>query len=222
MSARVVKKILYLGTSLARFPQKENIVHYPVIRLVPKVSEDRSVRFCLDRLPKFSHILLTSQNSVSILWGLCASLSLDPENLLQNKCISIGPVTSQALRSLGVEPFCEASESTQEGVIHVLQSMLGSLSYVFYPRSSLARPILREYLAGQKICHEILDLYDTLYQAPDPKPSLQEIEEIFFTSPSTVEGFFRIFHEVPEGMRVTFQGSITQKCFDEKCRELKI
>jgi uroporphyrinogen-III synthase len=222
MSTHIVKKILYLGTSLGRFSSGEAVLHYPVIRLIPKLASDLDVRFCLDRLALFSHILLTSQNSVSILWDLCISISFDPLHLLQGKCISIGSVTSHALRSRGVEPCFEALVATQEGMIDILQEMIDSISYVFYPRSSLARPLLREYLIKQKISHEILDLYDTVYQAPKPKPSLEEIEEIFFTSPSTVDGFFQVFSKIPEGIRISFQGSITKKYFEERCENLKI
>jgi uroporphyrinogen-III synthase len=222
MSTQSIKKILYLGTSLARFSKGQRVLHYPVIRLIAKHSDDEYVRFCLERLGMFSHVFLTSQNSVSILWDLCASLGLDPLLSLQGKCISIGPVTSYALQSRGVEPFSEARVSTQEGMIDLLQARNFSLPYVFYPRSSLARPVLRQYLIENKISHELIDLYDTVYQAPEPKPSLEEIEEIFFTSPSTVEGFFRVFSIIPEGVRVSFQGSVTRNYFEKKCEKFKI
>ncbi len=222
MSAPAVKKILYLGTSLERFAKQDNVLHYPVIRLIPRPSDDPFLRFCLDRLMQFSHILITSQNSVAILCNMCASLSLDPTGLLWGKCISIGPVTSQALRKRGIEPLCEALEFTQEGMLRAIHPMLDPSSYVFYPRSSLARSVIKEYLIEQQIPHEILDLYDTFYQAPDPKPSLEEIEEIFFTSPSTVEGFFRAFAKIPPEIRISFQGPITQRYFDEKYPRLKM
>lgn len=217
-----MKKILYLGTSLERFSEQKNVLHYPVIRLIPKSSEDPFLRFCLERLSQFSHILITSQNSVVILCNACASLGIDPIDLLSGKCISIGPVTSQALRKKGIEPLIEALEFTQEGILRAIHPMLTPSSYVFYPRSSLARSVIKEYLVDQNISHEILDLYDTVYQALDPKPSLEDIEEIFFTSPSTVEGFFRVFPKIPPEIRISFQGPITQKYFDEKYPRFKM
>lgn len=222
MSEQTIKKTLYLGTSLGRFSQTDNVVHYPVIRLIPKKIDEPHVSFCLDRLSMFSHVFFTSQNSVSILWDLCADLFINPIDLLQGKCFAIGPVTSQALQQKGVNPSFEALEHTQEGMIKVLQKMIPSPSYVFYPRSSLARAVLKGYLVEEKIPHEILDLYDTVYQALEPKPSLEEIGEIFFTSPSTVEGFFRAFSWVPKGVRFSFQGVVTQRFFEEKYGKFKI
>jgi len=120
------------------------------------------------------------------------------------------------LRAKGVEPIWQATEFTQEGVISSFQDKLTKNSYVLYPRSSLARPLLTRFLIEKNIPHETLDLYDTVCQEPLPKPSLSQIQEIVFTSPSTVEGFFKVFSKVPNGVEVSFQGPVTQKKFYEK------
>lgn len=216
------KKILYLGTSPSNFSSEEEVLHYPVIRLVPKSIQEERVRFCLSRLSLFSHCLLTSKNSVEILWDLCLQLSLNPTAYLQDKCISIGPMTSDALRRKKVEPILQSLESTQEGLIDSLQGIFMKEAYVLYPRSSLARSILSRYLAERGIAHEVLDLYDTVYQALDPKPSLDQIKEIVFTSPSTVEGFFKVFDKIPKGMRISFQGLVTQQFFADKFKSILI
>ncbi len=211
-----MKKILYLGTSLSNFSRRGEAVHYPVIKLVPKSIEEERVLFCLKRLDAFSHCLVTSKNSVEILWDLCHQLTLDPIPCLQGKCICIGSITSGALRAKGVEPTWQSAESTQEGLIESFQGRVTKDAYVFYPRSSLARPLLTKYLKENSIPHETLDLYDTVYQEPLPKPCLSQIKEIVFTSPSTVEGFFKAFPSPPRGVVVSFQGPITQKKFYEK------
>ncbi len=214
-----MSKLLYLGTSLDFFSSDKEVIHYPVIRLIPKsVKEDR-VLFCLNKLSSFSHVLFTSKNSVEILWEMCHQLAIDPSVSLQGKCISIGPSTSSILRSKGVEPLLEALESTQEGVIASLEGKV--LKDVFYPRSSLARPLLSRYLIEKNIPHELLDLYDTVHQEPVPRPSLEEIEEIVFTSPSTVDGFFKIFGKIPEGIKLSFQGPVTERYFYETLDRLR-
>ena len=217
-----MKKVLYLGVSPSHFISEDEVIHYPVIRLIPKNIQDERVLFCLNQLEKFSFCLLTSKNSVEILWDLCSQLSLSPEVCLRSKCISIGSITSSALRAKGVEPCLQALEATQEGLISCLQEKLAPDSYVFYPRSSLARPLLSNYLLSKGILHQVLDLYDTVYQALDPKPCLEEISEIVFTSPSTVDGFFKIFAKIPKNIKLSFQGPITKKKFHEKCRSLLI
>jgi len=209
-----LSKLLYLGTSLEFFSSDKEVIHYPVLRLIPKSAKEKRVFFCLHKLLFFSHVLFTSKNSVEILWNLCHQLAIDPSLCLQGKCISIGPSTSAVLRAKGVEPLKEALESTQEGMIASLEGMV--FKKVFYPGSSLARPLLSNYLVEKNIPHELLHLYDTVYQEPSPKPSLEDISEIVFTSPSTVDGFFRIFEKIPEEIKISFQGPVTESYFLEK------
>lgn len=208
-------KILYLGTSPEHFPYKEKLLHYPVIKLIPASIEDCQVRFCLDRLEAFTCCFFTSKNAVEILVSLCKKSFLDPEVLLKNKCISIGPSTSLALEAHGVIPLLEAAESTQEGMIDLCEKQTFDQSYVFYPRSSLARPLLGEYLSKKASQLQVLDLYNTEHQIPLPIPSLDDVEEIVFTSPSTVDGFFKIFSSIPSGKKISFQGPITKQRFHE-------
>ncbi len=215
-----MKKILYLGTSPSNYSCKENLIHYPVIRLIPKSIDEKRVLFCLRNLDSFSHCILTSKNSVEILWDLCLQLSLEPASSLQGKCISIGAITSDSLSRRGVVPAWQALEASQEGLIESFQGRFEKGAYVLYPRSSLARPFLNQYLIENNISHETLDLYDIVYQAPTPKPLLNEIKEIVFTSPSTVEGFFRAFQEIPKNVRISFQGPVTKFFFTENFSRL--
>ncbi len=209
-----MKKVLYLGTSPLHSGYKpEEVIHYPVIRIVPKTVEDESICRCFSILHKFSHILVTSKNSVEVLWALAKQLDVDMKMYVANKCISIGPVTSSYLREKGVVPLVEAEENTQEGVVACLTRLLSRDAYLFYPRSSLARPFLENYLRSSLVSYEVLDLYDTVFQALEPKPLLDEIDEIIFTSPSTVEGFFSVFSKIPSNIQLTFQGPITKNFF---------
>lgn len=208
-----MKKVLYLGTDPSSFAHEFPILHYPVIRLIPKSITDERLVFCFSRIEKFSHFLFTSKNAVDIFFAICRQFSLPAEKLLCKKCISIGPVTSKALDDRGVSPLLEASVSTQEGVIERLSERSWGSWYLFYPRSSLARPLLSQYLLENAIPHEVLDLYDTVPQVLYPIPDLQDVKEIVFTSPSTIDGFFQIFKEVPKGIKVSFQGPITEKAF---------
>lgn len=204
-----MKKVLYLGTDQAFTLDGYEVIHYPVILLIPKTIQDEKVQDCLKNLQLFTHCFITSKNAVEILF----SLSLDVLEKLQKKCVSIGPATSMALRKKGIIPLWEASLSSQEGVIEEMKKYSWKDAYIFYPRSSLARPLLASYLIQEKISYEALDLYDTVFQTPYPIPSLEDIQEIIFTSPSTVEGFFRIFPNMSEGKKLRFQGAVTEDAF---------
>ncbi|MES2200112.1 MAG: uroporphyrinogen-III synthase [Chlamydiota bacterium] len=204
-----MRKVLYLGTDRNFSLEGCEVIHYPVILLVPKSIHDEKVQSCLKKLSLFTHCFLTSKNAVDILF----TLSVEALESLREKCISIGPATSAALQKRGIVPLWEAAISSQEGMIEEMQKYSWENAYIFYPRSSLARSCLASCLDYKKITYEALDLYDTRCRDVKPTFSLEEIDEIIFTSPSTVKGFFKIFSKLPEGKKLRFQGPITEEAF---------
>jgi uroporphyrinogen-III synthase len=192
-----MKKVLYLGLNPQFFLREEEIIHYPVIKLIP-----RDIKGPFTGL---TYCLFTSKNSVR--------LFKEHANLKDFKCISIGSSTSYFLKEEGIEPFIECSINTQEGLIEELQKLPKESSFL-YPRSSSARPLLASFLEKEGYLHQVVDLYDTVSEVPGEAPDLLEISEIFFTSPSTVEGFFKIYSSIPKGVKVSFQGPITEEAFD--------
>ena len=193
-----MRKVLYLGVNPSFFKTEGTLIHYPVIKLVPRSIEGP--------IRPFTHCLMTSKNSIKFLKGL-----VDVKTL---KCISIGSSTTHSLKEEGVKPFIECSVSTQEGMIEEIKKLSKECSFL-YPRSSKARPLLASFLQEREYSHQVIDLYDTISQKPKEKVSLAEIDEIVFTSPSAVRGFLEIFSSIPEGVKVTFQGPITEEAYSE-------
>jgi uroporphyrinogen-III synthase len=180
-------KILYLGLN-----PKPNTYHYPVIR----------THLCGDLQPalqlwsQFTHIIFTSQTAVNYWPGPWDKILL-----------AIGPSTAASLQAKGFDPQI-APEATQEGIMELIKDMD---SYFFLPRSRLARSALTDYMTEHKMRYFVLDLYDTVFQKPEPVPNLADFDEIIFTSPSTVEGFLRIYGALPKGKKLTAIGPITER-----------
>lgn len=128
--------------------------------------------------------------------------------LKKDRTMAIGKGTAHALKKRSIEPLISSVE-TQEGTIELLDTLELKDASIFYPHSKKARPLLAQYLQQRKLSFFSLDLYDTIFQAPQPIPSLAEIDEIIFTAPSTVEGFLRIFQEIPKGKKLTCIGPVT-------------
>lgn len=185
-------KILYLGLN-----PKPGTVHYPVIR----------TEFCgnlepaLKQWAQITHVIFTSQTAVRYWPG-----PWDKE------LIAIGDATAGALREKSLSPLM-APFATQEGVIELVRGIKG---YFLLPRSKLARSALTDYFDGCNTPYLVIDLYDTLYQQLEPVPSLDDFDEIVFTSPSTVEGFLRIYGKLPQDKILTPIGPITAKAIAEK------
>jgi uroporphyrinogen-III synthase len=183
-------RTLYLGLDPARYPSP--VFHYPVIRTVPLHTPE--LKHALALWPQFTHVIFTSRTTVD-LWR---------EDLTGKTVIAIGRATAEALSNPLIAP-----QATQEGVIELLRSLDLSRAYIFLPHSRLARPALTNYLSQNQIRFFSLVLYDTQFQQPEPIPNLDDFDEIVFTSPSTVEGFLRIYKHLPQNKKLTPIGPIT-------------
>src|SRR3569832_921488 len=191
-------KILYLGTDPSRYPHP--VVHLPLIKTVPlPLPEQILAEYCA-----FTHVLLTSPNGATILGG---QFPLEGKQIF-----AFGQGTEEVLKRSGHQCAAVAVPETQEGMIKLLQNRSLENSYLFYPRSCSARPLLAHYLRDSGLKHQVCDLYQTVSLNPDPLPDLTQFEEIVFTSPSTVRAFFQLYPRLPQGIKLTAIGPITLQC----------
>jgi uroporphyrinogen-III synthase len=190
------------------YASEGHLIHYPVIKIVPRGSDRAEIREAFERLSEYTHILFTSKNSVAVFFQ---QLRFYRKRLGQQKILAIGKVTEAHLlrQKVGVDQTAEVE--TQEGIIEALTRQDLKDSFLFLPRSSLSRPKITEYLQEHKIRFLACDLYDTEFQKLEPVPDLDGIDEIVFTSPSTVQAFLEIYLELPKNKKLTAIGPITQE-----------
>lgn len=209
-----MKTILYLGTDPTQFESQGratgHLIHYPVIKVVPRSLEHLELKAAYASLDAFTHLIFTSKNAVKIFFKHLADLKCSVENLKAKKTIAIGTVTAAHLAILGLSPQCIAQE-TQESVVQLLNTMDLESAYFFMPRSSLSRPVIVHFFQAHQVRYLACDLYDTVTQILEPKPDLNQIDEIVFTSPSTVNAFIEIFGTLPTGKRLIAIGPVTEQ-----------
>ena len=88
-------------------------------------------------------------------------------------------------------------------------------THFFFPRSSLSRNVILDFFKKNHILFQDCFIYDTVTQKNQPTPHLEEIDEIIFTSPSTIKAFLEIFSAIPLDKKLTAIGPITQKALSE-------
>lgn len=189
--------ILYLGLNPSRYLHEQPLLHYPVIR-TEKIMSERLLQ-AKKLWPRFTHVIFTSQTAVRY-W-------FEEKIPFGKSVIAVGRATAIQLEKAGITPLV-AQEETQEGVIALLQMMDLKEAFILWPRSTQARPVLEQYLGDS---HFILDLYDTHLQRLEPVPDLNEVDEIVFTSPSTVRGFLAIYGSLPRNKILTGIGPVTRQ-----------
>jgi uroporphyrinogen-III synthase len=210
-----MKTILYLGTDPIQFESQGHrtghLIHYPVIKIVPRTLEHPELKRAYDHLNDYTHLIFTSKNAVRVFFGHLAELKRPVGDLKAKTAIAIGEVTAAHLLIQGLQPQFIAQKETQEGIVQLLNKLNLDNAYFFMPRSSLARPILANFFKERQIRYQACDLYDTVAQILEPKPDLDQVEEIIFTSPSTVNAFLEIFGSLPRGKKLIAIGPITEQ-----------
>lgn len=184
-------KILYLGL----IKKNDYTIHYPIIRIVPFPLN--LVKNFFDQLPTCTHCILTSQTAAKLFLDYAQSYS-------HLTFIAVGKSTGALLPN----PII-AQEETGEGVLEVLKKIDLSHAKIFFPHSAIARPLIKTFLDEQKIANVSFPFYDTK-PVPGAFPyKLEEVKEIIFTSPSTVQALHEKVKILPKEITLTPIGPIT-------------
>lgn len=204
-----MRTVLYLGSDPACYQTEGTIVHYPVIKIVPRSFASME----LDHLGAFTHILFTSKHGVDLFFELLKSKGASFKIPF---VLAIGKSTAARLSFHRIVPNIVAKEETQEGMIRELLLLDLKEAYFFFPRSSISRPVIVNFFQERGIRYEVCNLYDTLPQKLEPVPDLKAIDEIVFTSPSTIDAFLQIFPDLPQNIKLTALGPITERALLEQ------
>lgn len=200
-----MRATLYLGLDPKNFSSPNRIVHYPIIRILP-------LPLCNLHFDPFTHWIFTSQTAVRI---LSSHLKKCPQ------VIAIGKATAACLKDCGVTPEFVANQETQEGIIALLEKEKFQDPHFLWPRSKKARPVLASWMALQKWKLTEWPIYDIQVNRIEPLPSLDEFEEIVFSSPSIVDAFLEVFGDFPRHARFTTIGPVTREHLALKMQILK-
>lgn len=187
-------KTLYLGLDPSRYPTTREVVHCPLLRIVPL----HPLRMPPRPTHAYTHLIFTSREAVKI-WS-----RIDPPPW-PHTLLAVGSATALALPA----PALIAPQATQEGMAQLISSLPTSNPILLWPRSQGARSFLETFLQHQNIQCDPINLYETVTRVPHPLPNLEEYEELVLTSPSCVRAFFDLFGPPPAHILCTTIGPIT-------------
>lgn len=205
-----MKKSLYLGLNSSQFVSNKQIIHCPIIQIVPTPPYDPPVKESFGLLPQFTHIIFTSKSAVKIFCEYLVYFGIPVENLNNKILIAVGKVTASHLLQHGLIANIVAQEETAEGVLKALHPLDIGHAYFFWPHSAQSRSIIPDYFMEHHIPLKDCILYSTELLIPEILPDFEEFDEIIFTSPSTVDAFKSIFGTLPKDKRLVAIGPITE------------
>jgi hydroxymethylbilane synthase len=216
-AAAIFKKIdirpsaLYLGLNPPQDDLTTKFLPFPIIKIVPRSFESSTIKEVFLNLAKATHVIFTSQSTVSIFFDALNIYGIPISVLNGKKTIAIGEKTATCLAQKGVMADLTPKIDTTEGIICDLDKLDLHHPRFFWPHSSLSRPLLKEYFNLKQFAFDEAILYDTIPSLPGTLPSLDDFEQIIFTSPSTVDAFLKFFGSFPQDKTLKAIGPVTAK-----------
>jgi uroporphyrinogen-III synthase len=216
-----MRRTLYLGIDPTHYKTENKIVHMPLIKIIKREPDSKELQKIFDQIPQYTHIIFTSKSSVRIFLSDLKSRGHALDELAYKHIIAVGHVTAYYLKTEGLVPSYISADETEEGVVRLLAHMDLKEAFVLLPKSAHPRAHLIHFLVEHEVRHKICILYDTVEEIPREPIDLEDVDEVVFTNPLTVETFFSIYPIIPSSIKLHPLGNITREALRNKLKELE-
>ena len=180
------EKVLFTGLDSATCRLNNRLVDYPLIAIA-------ETEYVSPQLEQYDALLFTSKTAVRLFM-----------KRLRPRCqalISIGAATSACLAKYGYRADYQSERADSDVLCAWLQQQ--SFQRILYPTSQLSHNKLHVLANVEPVV-----IYHTDY-VTQPRVDLTEYIGVVFTSPSTVEGFFRLYTSFPDSLVAYVYGKHT-------------
>jgi uroporphyrinogen III methyltransferase/synthase len=211
-----------------------DVVELPAIRIEPRI-ESEEVRRAVERIGQYALICVTSPNGAHLLFEALGSAGLDARALgggtkngqvgkreagatgqpLGGTVIAaIGPGTARALAEHGIAADIVPERFVADALVEALASVEVEGRQVLVARAAEARDALPDALRERGAEVDVVALYETVRETPDPEAveAAQAADYVTFTSSSTVRNLTEALGDrFPAAARVVSIGPITSE-----------
>jgi uroporphyrinogen III methyltransferase/synthase len=192
-------------------------IELPAIRIEPRI-DTGEVRRAIEGLHAYALVCLTSPNGVRLLFEAMAERGRDARALANASVAAIGPGTEAALAQHAVIADIVPERFVAEELVEALNKLDLAGKPVLIARAAEARELLPEALRKRGAEVDVVALYETLAEQPDPAAleRAQEADFITFTSSSTVKNFVEaVDGRLPPDARIVSIGPVTTEAARE-------
>jgi uroporphyrinogen III methyltransferase/synthase len=188
-------------------------IELPAIRIEPLIEADE-VKRAAAAIGEYALVCLTSPNGVRLLFEALDAAGLDSRALSGTTVAAIGPGTARALAKRGIAADIVPERFVAEGLIEALSPIEVEGKRVLVARAADARDALPEWLDGRGAKVDVVALYETIREDPEPAAidAAQAADYITFTSSSTVTNLLAALGErFPSAARIVSIGPVTSE-----------
>ena len=201
-------RVLLLGTHPEHYARLGVIVHRPIIECVESDTTARMTE-TIRRAGQYDWIIFTSGNGVKFFFKKLYEAGLDTRTFSKTKFAAIGQATVERLLQFGIKAdLCPADESSS-GLLNEFANISVNGLSILLPQAEVSSQELPEGLTKNAAKVEKLVVYQTIEKEIDDV-DLDYIDQILFTSGSTVRAFVKKFAAVPKHIEALCLGVPTQ------------
>ena len=189
------------------------VVELPAIRIEPRL-EAEEVRAAVAALHTYALVCLTSPNGVRLLFEAMAAQGRDARALANATVAAIGPGTAGALAEQGIAADVVPERFVAEALVEALAPVDVKGKPVLLARAAEARDVLPDALRERGAEVDVVALYETVREEPDPEAAkaAREADYVTFTSSSTVRNLAEALGDrIPDGARIVSIGPVTSE-----------
>ncbi len=201
-------KILVTGTNPKKFESLGEIIHQPMIKIVP-LNSYRKTNQKIQDIKKYHWIIFLSVHGVEFFFRRFKKNIKDKKTLRVIKICAIGRATGKRLRKYGIKVNFIPEKESSAGIVEAFRNFDIRGKNILIPHSNLANNYLSQALQDLGANVDTITVYRNIKPEVN-KINLDDIEEIIFTSPSTVTNFMEEYNEIPKKIKVKCIGGVTQ------------
>lgn len=200
------------------------VVELPAIRIEPTIENDE-VRGAIERIGEYALICLTSPNGVRLLFKAMDKAGLDTRSLAGVTVAAIGPGTARALAERGIAADVMPERFVAESLVESMETVEVEGKRVLVARAADARDVIPEWLGNRGAEVDVVALYETVRETPDPAAveAAQAADYVTFTSSSTVRNLTEALGDrFPSAARIVSIGPVTSEAARDAGLEVHI
>jgi uroporphyrinogen III methyltransferase/synthase len=189
------------------------VVELPAIRIEPRI-ESEEVRRAVQGIGEYALVCVTSPNGAHLLFEAMHEAGLDTRALANATVAAIGPGTAKTLAEHGIVADIVPERFVAEALVEALASVDVEGRRVLVARAAAARDVLPDALRERGAEVDVVTLYETVRETPDPEAveAAQGADYVTFTSSSTVRNLTEALDDrFPAGARIVSIGPITSE-----------
>lgn len=213
-------KILHLGIHPERYSHLGTIVHRQIIDCLDATDDEKTAAYF--KKPKsYDWIVFTSGNGIKFFFKKLYTAGYDARIFAETKFAVIGKASADRLVEFGIKADLIAATESSTGLLEAFANIDVSNLSILLPTAKVSSKELPDGLTQRDAVVNKLTVYETV-ESEIGDVDLDYIDQILFTSGSTIRAFVNQFGTVPEHILPLCLGIPTQTIAKEHKIDAKI